>query len=431
MKCRKIRLEVEYKTDMTYCLFLRFGECEIDNIERLWGIFMEYQSGQMEQKELQQESQQSSGKEKDPPEQNALFPEGEFAEGKDAVAELAILEKEENEEKENKTVGNGSNGQRGSSKQSSIRSLALGAMCAGLMVALALLGYYLPFVGRIALIAIPLPLAIVTLRYGLGSGVMSLVAAGVLLSMFLNPLSAISISVRYGILGVAFGACWRKRYSGGKTFTIVTIICVLSLVLGTCLSFWVSGVPVKEGINMMAESVNAVFDTFEDNQELVAMLPPGMGMDEYIAILKKMTYAIFPAALVAYGMIIVWMNYFIGGVVFRKLGYAITPLPSFTQWRMPFPLLLLTMLGMVAGIIGKAKGIEWLSMLSSNLLYITLPLFFLAGLGLFAYVLFHRRVPQVIKTLLLLGCFVFAAFAMLIITVMGMCDTIFDLRQKQ
>lgn len=312
-----------------------------------------------------------------------------------------------------------------------VRALAEGAVCAGLVVALALLGRYLPVLGNIVLLAIPLPMVIVALRHGFAKGMLSVCAAGILLSIFLGPLAAISVSVRYSLLGLAFGTCFYKKYGGGKTFAVVTVVCVVSFLLGTLLSFWVSGIPVKEGINEMVTMVNSVFDTLENQEQLAEMLPPGMGMDEYIATLKKLTTAIFPAALIVYSMITVWLNYFIGYLILRKMGYQVTPLPAFSRWQMPLPFLWLAMAGLAFGIAGRFWEIELLNTISINLLYVTMPLFLLSGLSFICYYLQHQQIPMMLKTMVVLGLILFAAFGVILLIILGLCDTLFDWRQLQ
>lgn len=312
-----------------------------------------------------------------------------------------------------------------------VRALAEGAICASLVVVLALLGRYLPVLGNVVLLVIPLPMVIVALRHGLAKGMMSLCAAGILLAIFLGPLAAISVSVRYSLLGIAFGTCFYKKYSGGKTFALVTVVYTVAFLFGTLLSFWVSGIPVKEGIAQMVDMVGSVFDTLETQEALVEMLPPGMGMEEYIATLKKLTYAIFPSAMVVYSMLTVWLNYFIGTFVLRKMGYQVVSLPPFTQWRMPLFFLWVAMAGLAFGIAGSMLEQEWLNMVSTNLLYITMPLFLLSGLGLFCYYLRQQQIPMVLKTVAVFTLIIFAAFSVAFLMILGMCDTVFDWRQLE
>lgn len=311
------------------------------------------------------------------------------------------------------------------------RSLAVGAMCACLVVVLALLGRYAPILGRVFLFAIPLPIVIAVLQCGIARGIMSVAAASILTALFLGPTAAISVLVRYGMLGLAFGICFRQKYSGGKVFSIVTVVYMLSYVLGLLLSFGVAGIPVRQGITEMIAMVNSVFDTLENQSYLAAVLPPGMGMEEYITMLKKMTYAILPATFVTYSMLTVWLNYLIGVFVLGKMGYGVTPLPPFTRWQMPLPLVWLAIAGLVLGIAGNYLQQETLTMISGNLLYVLLCLFALGGLSLVCAYLAQPQIPMVIKTMTVLMLVFFAFFSIVVLGLFGVLDVLFDWRKLQ
>ena len=125
------------------------------------------------------------------------------------------------------------------------RTLAIGAMCACLVVVLALIGYYIPAMSLLLSFVVPLPMVVAGLMCGPATGMVSLVAASVLLAMFVGPLSAVTIGVRYCLMGLALGVCFRRGYTGGgKVFAMVTVVSTLAIALGTLFSFWLAGIPI-------------------------------------------------------------------------------------------------------------------------------------------------------------------------------------------
>ena len=313
--------------------------------------------------------------------------------------------------------------------QGKTRALAVGAMCACLVVVLALMGYYMPFLSFAISFFVPLPMVIAGLQCGAATGAVSLAAAGVLLSMFVGPLSAITVVARYGLLGLALGVCFRRKISGGKTFAVVTVVATVGIALGTLFSFWVAGVPILQGLRNMVTAVTSVFDVLAGQEQMLALLPPGMSMAEYIAFLKQTAAAILPAIFVIYCMLTVWVTYAISSFLLGRMGYAVVRLPLFSRWQMPLPILWLAMLGLAFGIAGNYLGMETFSNISFNLLYMTIPLFLLCGMSVLYYYLQRRDIPQVMKTMTLLFLIIFAAFGFILLTMVGMFDTLFDWRR--
>ncbi len=313
--------------------------------------------------------------------------------------------------------------------QGGARVLVVGAMCACLMVVLALLGHYMPFLSFILSFMVPLPMVVAGLVCGLTTGLVSLAAASILIGLFVGPLGGISIAMRYGVMGFVLGLCFRRGYTGGKVFTITTVASTVSIALGVLVSFWVAGIPILLGIEKMIASVTVVYDVLAGQEQMLALLPPGMGMEEYIDILKRTTAAILPSVFVIYCMSMVWVNYLISQFVLGRMGYGITPLPSFARWQMPLSILWLAMLGLALGIAGNYLGMEMLSNISFNLLYMTIPLFLPCGMSVLYYYLRRREIPQVMKTMTLLFLILFAAFGFVLLVTVGMFDTVFDWRR--
>lgn len=308
------------------------------------------------------------------------------------------------------------------------RSLAVGAMCACLMVVLALLGYYLSALSFIVSFLVAVPMVLAGLLCGGAMGGMSLAAAGFLLSIFINPISAFAIVLRYGLMGLVIGICFRRGYSGGRTFAVATMIAIVGIALGTMISFWIAGVPIGQGITQLMDAVTGVFDVLAEQEQMLALLPPGMTMAEYISFLKQTAAAILPAVFVVYCMLMVWANYLVSVFVLTRMGYSVARLPDFSHWQMPIPLLWLAMAGLALGTVGNYTDRVLLANISYNLLYMTVPLFLLSGFSVGYYYLQRQEIPQALKLAAIFFCFVFSMFSFFLFTVVGMFDAVLDWR---
>jgi hypothetical protein len=86
-----------------------------------------------------------------------------------------------------------------------VRSLVTGGLLGGATVAIVLAGRVLPGAGDLLGLAAPVPVALLTARHGLRSGVLATLASACVLLAPLGPLAAVQAAAAYGGVGVACG----------------------------------------------------------------------------------------------------------------------------------------------------------------------------------------------------------------------------------
>ena len=86
-----------------------------------------------------------------------------------------------------------------------------GAICAAIAIVFNLLFAYVPFMGIILNLIMPLPLGICGMRNGMRWSIMAAVVATGLVAMMVNPLHALFFIVVYGIMGVVLGECMHRH----------------------------------------------------------------------------------------------------------------------------------------------------------------------------------------------------------------------------
>ena len=118
----------------------------------------------------------------------------------------------------------------------------LAAATALLWVAL----YYLPVGSPLFRLALPLPLALLQLRYGWRCAVEGVVVTSLLLVALMGPIRGPLVLFPYGLLALWLGWCWRRRLSWWWSWSVGSVIgaagflvrvVVLSVLLGE--NLWV------------------------------------------------------------------------------------------------------------------------------------------------------------------------------------------------
>ena len=91
-----------------------------------------------------------------------------------------------------------------------------GAICAAIAIVFNLLFAYVPFMGIILNLIMPLPLVVCGMRNGLRWSIMAAVVSTVLVAMTVNPIHALFYIGVYGVMGIVLGECMHRHLPAQK-----------------------------------------------------------------------------------------------------------------------------------------------------------------------------------------------------------------------
>ena len=106
-----------------------------------------------------------------------------------------------------------------------------------------LINYYIPL-GPVLRILFPIPIALLYLRTNSRAAWMSVLVSGLLLSVLMGPFRTIVFIVPFALLGVQFGACWRRGASWLTSIALGTLIGNLGLFF----RFWLFSILLGEDL---------------------------------------------------------------------------------------------------------------------------------------------------------------------------------------
>jgi uncharacterized protein YybS (DUF2232 family) len=307
------------------------------------------------------------------------------------------------------------------------RSLVEGALLAGVTVVLALLGFYVPVLGLIIVFLWPVPIALIHIRHGLRTSILTVVVAGLVLTTFVGPVEALVMSASFGLVGLAFGISFEKKFSAGKTVMIGAI----ALLLSFAISIGISAAFLDFSLGEMETQLR---EAFEGATEVYRRL--GLN-DENIAEAKKYwdtilsTFRIiFPAAFAGAGIFNAFLNFEVSRLVLRRLGYVIDPLPPFDSWRIPRWTVFVYAAGLLAMSLEQYHGMRWLTLVGSNVFMFINMVFLVGGLSLAFHLISRYNIPKGMKGMTVVGVFLVPALQQLVV-VAGLADTIVDFRSLE
>lgn len=299
------------------------------------------------------------------------------------------------------------------------KPLVEGAILAAGAVILVLMGFYIPVLGPFLTFFWPVPIMLVFYRHGWRAASLTVVVAGLVLTAFVGIIKGFTVTLTLGSVGLILG--WAFRSRKGPTITIgAAALAILITFLITTALF-----TTFMGINLIADMKVALEDAYRMAGEMEQTYPggveAGLSTEEMLDFLIKL----IPAAMLMAVTINAAINYQVGSMVLKRLGYAVPGLPSFVEWRLP----IYTLYGYIFGIVITWIGTEneTLMTLGNNIIYFFSMLFMVQGISLLYFLLRRANVSKSLSIMLIIIGF-FMPFGAQLIIWAGMFEMVFNWR---
>lgn len=299
-------------------------------------------------------------------------------------------------------------------------------MLAALTVVLLLPAIYLPVLGMLTLFIWPVPITVLGVRHGLRVSFLAMITAGLIASLLTHPLTAGSMVVWLGFLGLTLGYCFRHRYPPITTLGLGTLTVLASTMVLFLLSLVVFGVnPFTAWQEVFAESSGQVLEFYRQmgisGQQLAQM-------EELYSDMVEMFRYLLPATLLMGSVFAAFINFTVARLVMAKLGQPVPGLPSFDRWQFPRNMVWGYLAGILSHYGGNYYGISLLVEIGINVYVIFNLLFAVAGLAVVHYFLQQYRVHRILRVLatifIVLNPVLFQLSSLL-----GIFDVVFNFRK--
>jgi uncharacterized protein YybS (DUF2232 family) len=210
------------------------------------------------------------------------------------------------------------------------RPLVESALLAALGALFILIAFYVPLLGVFATLISPLPTAFAVIRHGLRWGVLSSVVTLAILLPFLSPVTAVTLWVVYGTMGVALGYSVRRGLPAERTIGLMTGASLVGLAVDFLGAYLVTGITLRK---LAGETVRMFNEAYEIQKGIVG---PNPVLEEMMkGITPEMITRMLPAGLLLSSLVLAWVNYELVRRVLPRFGYTMEPLRPFSRWIMP------------------------------------------------------------------------------------------------
>ncbi|MBP5199155.1 MAG: YybS family protein [Schwartzia sp.] len=308
-----------------------------------------------------------------------------------------------------------------------VASMTESGLLSALTVAMALIGIYVPILGTVAVLMWPLPIIVLIVRHGLRWGVMAVAVSGVLTAVRLEPTVSLRLALAFAPGGIALGWGFRKEWSPVRTLTTGIVVSMAAKLAALWLLFLLTGV----------EPFSSQFDIMEQSFDSSAEIYRSMGMtdaqiEESRTIFMDnlaLVRLLLPLIVVIMGVMDTMLNYFLGGIVLRRLGHDVKTLPPFAEWRLPKVFVYLFGFSLVGAYWGSTRNIALLYQASLNVSMLATFAGMIEGLSVYAYASRHFRWPTFFS-MAFITFVMLNGFLLRILCLVGLFDMVIDYRKR-
>ena len=314
------------------------------------------------------------------------------------------------------------------------RGLTEGAVLAALTAVIAAAGLVIP---PVAILLAPLPVMLLVIRWGLRTGVLATVVAGLILLQIFGPLVAFS-ALGFGPVGLALG--WGVRHERGPAWTVLAGAAALyaSTLVSLVLAMAVLHQDVlTQFIRLQTTSIQhsiALMERLGASSQMVEplhlLIDAPCGEHHCFAPPLEALIRSTSLVLVALGAL-VWgyLCYTVGRSLLRRLGYHIPALPPMLTWRLPRQLAA-SLVWISAGLSVAGLWVPALGGLVLSAVFLNLFVFGFLGALVAVTWMTKRQIPRLAQAaVLVLLVTSQSALPLLALAVLGMLDTWHDFRR--
>lgn len=292
-----------------------------------------------------------------------------------------------------------------------------------------LLWLQLPIFSLVALVAIPVFLAVLVRRLDIRYAVGSLLLVILILSLLTGkPEYVLMLVLQTAPVGIFIGLLFKNGASWGKSLAAVLVLSLLIPAGVFLMEYFITG----ESPFVLNESVLADYrQGVEEIKETFFAEAVATG-DEFDSISRGIE-----AALPILGMssTLIWfmllsaVSFFVARYLIRLMGYKVTESIPFTMWRLPWH----AIWGVITGLAMMLGGdqLNSLGMVSIGKVLLIIMGFVYSVLGISVFVFFLRvsRLSRVLKVLGIIILIIFLPNVLVLMAILGIIDSLWNIRR--
>ncbi|PGY07706.1 Uncharacterized conserved protein YybS, DUF2232 family [Bacillus sp. OV166] len=306
-----------------------------------------------------------------------------------------------------------------------VRKLTEGAVLLAAFAALLLITIYVPVVGSILNLVLPLPFIMFSVKNNLKLIAAFLVAA-IFIAFIAGSLMGVGLMLIYGSVGTVIGYLLQK----GKSRTFILIASSLTFMAGLVISYVVMVAFMK--IDIIHELTVALNESVKSSEVMLK----AMGREDQVELLKeqnalmlKQIVTLAPSALIFASILSSFITQWICFPIAKRFGVNVQPWGSFRNLVLPKSLLWYYLIALGMMLLFHPQEGTYLYSVLINARYILETFIMLQGLALLFFIFHQKSVAKGLAVLVVILTFMIP-IVRYIIMLLGITDLGFDFRKR-
>jgi uncharacterized protein YybS (DUF2232 family) len=306
-----------------------------------------------------------------------------------------------------------------------VRKLTEGAILLAAFAALLLITIYVPIIGSILNLVLPLPFIMFAAKNSL-KFIAAFFAAAIFISFIAGSLLGMGLMILYGSVGVVIGYMLQK----GRGRTSILIASSLTFMTGLVITYVVMVAFLK--MDIIHEVTVMLNESVENSQDILKT----MGREDQLKQLQeqnanmlKMLKTLAPSILILTSILSAFVTQWLCFPIAKRFGVNVQPWGSLRNLSLPKSLLWYYLIALVGNMVIQPDEGTYLYTVLINARYILEMFMVLQGLS-FLFYFFHRRsVAKPFRVIVVIFAFMIPIFHY-IIMILGITDIGFDFRKR-
>jgi uncharacterized protein YybS (DUF2232 family) len=213
------------------------------------------------------------------------------------------------------------------------RKIVEAGLFAALTIVIAFFVFFVPFVGMVGLAVLPIPFAILYIKYDFKLAMTSLVASIILVALTMGIQRGLSIGSMYGPTGLVLGYCFKNKIKMSRTIFLLAIVFIIGVALN--ISFYLLFIDRNFIANTINTSIEIIRESLERSMRITGTTvdsPQNEQLKQMIeSITPEMFLYIIPGSFVLYGFLVGFVNFTVTRSILQKLRYEVMEVTPFER----------------------------------------------------------------------------------------------------
>jgi uncharacterized protein YybS (DUF2232 family) len=308
--------------------------------------------------------------------------------------------------------------------KNNVQKLTEGAVLLAAYTVLLLITMYIPVLGMIINLFLPLPFMIFFAKNDTKISFVFLIAS-VVISLIVGSIFAVPLTLAYGLTGAVMGYLIRKEKNRGTVFMAGSLVFLLNLIVQyvVAVMFFQYNF-IEEMMKAFRESVNMSLEMLESLGQ-----DPGQKVAEQLLSSINMIETLMPSLFVIVSFIIVFLIQLVSLPILKKFGVKIGKWKAFRDLTLPKSLIWYYLAVLLISMAVNPEEGSYLFSALLNLSFILQLCMIVQGLSFIFYVSFIKGYSTAIPVTVTILSFILPIF-LYVVRILGIIDLGFDLRQR-